>query len=230
MKNLLALLCFVAVGHSIVAVYLDPHNGDFQGGWGGPVVVSRRDAGEADVTSLVGAVEDLLGKAKKGMTVEELGSEAEVIRQMAATIEQATTEEVDEQKVKEEIAAVAGKFNGATSVSALFDGPMDFEASKMDSAFHLLDGLASKAKELQEAGEPVQNVVAAIAMTAAAIEDISKDVVDIVVSYKALASDAAENEKDDKNRKARQADWTAGATYSQSAGLGASVGVSWSGR
>ncbi|XP_012942332.1 uncharacterized protein LOC101863370 [Aplysia californica] len=126
------------------------YRGGGGGGWGGPTVVSRRGAEGPDVSSLVSSIQALLEKAKNGIDVGELVADADKIGEMAGAIEDGTDQEVDPEKVRQIIDDVANTFNGATSVSALFDNPMDFDASKMDSALHLLDGLAAKAQEIQE--------------------------------------------------------------------------------
>merc|ERR1711913_208327 len=190
--------------------------------WGGsPAIVSRRDA--ADLTSLDSAVHGLLDKAVQGIDVADLMGEAQQIAQMAEAIGEASGAEVDISAVKDVIDAVAKQSDGATAVSALFEGPLDFDASKMDAALHILDGLTARAQELQEAGDPLQNVMAAVLMTVAAMENTCEDVVDIVIFL-----DALDQSRDSSAKKNVKRGWDANVGYTQGGGI--SAGVSYSRR
>ncbi|XP_012942334.1 uncharacterized protein LOC106012812 [Aplysia californica] len=220
MKFLNILVCCIALGHSVFPMVraIAMHNRG--GGWGGPIVASRRDAEGPDVSSLVSSIQELLEKAKKGIDVGELVADADKIGEMAGAIEDGTEQEVDPEKVREVIDDVANKFNGATSVSALFDDPMDFDASKMDSALHLLDGLAAKAQEMQESGESLKDVLAAVEMTCLSMEDIGEDVEDFVLIFGAP-------EADEKRAESRKRGWKGSAGYSQNGGVNVGVSYSW---
>ncbi|XP_005106201.1 uncharacterized protein LOC101860765 isoform X2 [Aplysia californica] len=163
-------------------------------------VVSRRDISGLDQTSLFDAISELLVKARQGIDVGELANETEQIKQMAAVIRGETGVAVNSEKVHQIINDVASTFNRATSISALFDDPMDFQVSKMDSALLLLNGLAAKAQEMQKSGEPLQDVMAAIEMTCSAIEEVSEDI---------------------------DGHWEGGAGYSQESGFHVGVKYRW---
>merc|ERR1711913_90253 len=156
------------------------------------------------------------------MGVGELVSEAQQIAQMADVIGEAAGAEVDASVVKDLIDDVAKQSGGAAAVSALFDGPLDFDASKVDSALHLLDGLMARAHELQRAGQPLQNVMAAIEMTTAAIEVTCEDVVDIVIFLNVLDQGEDTTEKKDMRR-----GWKASAGINQGGGVNVGVSYSW---
>jgi len=190
------------------------------GGYGSGVM-SKRGAEQADLTSLAAAIHGLLDKAANGIGVGELVSEAQQIAQMADVTGEAAGAEVDASAVEDMIDDVAKQSDGAAAVSALFDGPLDFDASKMDSALHLLGGLTVRAQELQQAGEPLQNVMAAIEMTIAAMEDTCKDVVDTVIFLDIL--DQGEDSADSEDVK--RGDWEVGVGYNQNQGF--NVGLTY---
>ncbi|KAK3742397.1 hypothetical protein RRG08_001469 [Elysia crispata] len=82
---------------------------------------------------------------------------------------------VEASDVQKAIDDAASSFSGVVAVSSLFDEPLTYEANKMDAALCLLNTLDTKAKEQEGAGESTQATVAAMSMTAQAMQDILAD-------------------------------------------------------
>ncbi|XP_005107931.2 uncharacterized protein LOC101864092 [Aplysia californica] len=227
MKILVAFSCLLAAA---CAYYSGSSFG--RGPWSGPLVVSRRNAEAPGVASLVADVNAMLEKAKKGIKADDLEKGAENIGEAAEAIKEAEGGEENTEDVKKLIDDVANTFNGATAVSALFDGPLDFESSKLDSALNLLNGLSQEAQELSAAGKPLTDVMSAIEMTAGAIEDITEDAVDMVVLFETAKEEEKQEDGEEKRSsgyRTRRGTWKAGLSYGNG-GLQGGVSYSWNGK
>ncbi|KAK3785895.1 hypothetical protein RRG08_055929 [Elysia crispata] len=176
-------LLSIAMALTGALAYMQHGGGGFGGGWGGGLVVSRRDAEAAaaetpTVVDLSAVVQTLLDSAKEGMTLDAMGAAAVSIQLSADKIVDAQGGEASD--VQKAIDDAAFSFSGVVAVSSLFDEPLTYEASKMDAALCLLNTLDTKAKEQDAAGESTQATVAAISMTAQAMQDIMADTVGII--------------------------------------------------
>lgn len=166
MKILIISACLLAVANSVS-------------------LAGTRGAGDADVTSLVHDVRELLEQARKGIQSDDLEEEALNIASAARDILNKSQVKENGEAVKKLLNDVAKTFQGDKSSSALFDGPLGFDEDNLYTAFQFLNGLADKAQQLSDAAEPVQDVVAAIEKTAKSVADIVEDIENKVVDYRA---------------------------------------------
>ncbi|GFO27595.1 hypothetical protein PoB_005410000 [Plakobranchus ocellatus] len=163
---------------------------------GGKAAVSDADTAEPDADggtekkrpNLFSKIDAMLIAAANGIAVSEIGQLAAQIQRTADSGVDSMGEEVDAAKVQAAIDEAASSFSGAVAVSALFDEPLVYEASKMDAALCLLNNLSHRAKDQERAGEPSQATLAAISMTSQAIQYILTDTVGIVTSTVGLVN------------------------------------------
>ncbi|GFN97425.1 hypothetical protein PoB_002393100 [Plakobranchus ocellatus] len=131
-------------------------------------------------SGLYSFVDSLLASAKNGVSADELGQKARQIQKEADSIVDSHGGKVEAANVQTAIDEAATSISGAVAISSLFDEPLIYEASKLDAALCLLNSLNSKAKAADGSDEPALAVVAAMSMTAQAIQDIVEDSVAII--------------------------------------------------
>ncbi|GFN97424.1 hypothetical protein PoB_002393000 [Plakobranchus ocellatus] len=241
------LVCMLALTIS-AALAVMPHGNGFGGGWGGGMVISRRDADAADTADaaddaadasddaaeadddaeseqpdLYSEIDALLAAAKEGITVDDFGLAAVKIQTAADMAVDAQGGVVEAEEVQAAIDDAASAFSGIVAVSSLFDEPLVYEANKMDAALCLLNSLSKKARAQEEARESSKATVAAISMTVQAMQDILTDTVGII----AYNADLANSKNVDKR-------WKVSGHYNRDpfggVSYGASISHSWDGR
>ncbi|GFS03972.1 hypothetical protein ElyMa_006483900 [Elysia marginata] len=219
------------------------------GGWEGGMVISRRDAestADADVAEAAAAADDdgdddddddeevptqaelgelvqaLLDGAKEGMKVNDMAAATVTIQAAADAIVDAEGGKVDAEEVEKVIDDAAASFSGAVAVSSLFDDPLTYEASKMDAALCLINSLNKKTQEQE--GDSSQVTVAAISMTAKAMQNILADTVGII----AFNIEENKEEKDVNKRLKFEGHWNRDPSGGHS--VGAKISHKWGGR
>ncbi|GFO27608.1 hypothetical protein PoB_005411300 [Plakobranchus ocellatus] len=196
------LVCICALTISAALSFMhDYEPGGFDSKWrfrrnvevsegGGKTDVSDADNAEPDADGgsekeqpdLYSQIDAMLSAARNGIAAYEMGQLAAQIQRTADSALDSIGGEVDAAKVQTAIDEAASSFSGAVAVSALFDEPLVYEASKMNAALYLLNNLSHRAKDQERAGESSQASLAAISMTSQAIQDILTDTVGIVTS------------------------------------------------
>ncbi|GFN97429.1 hypothetical protein PoB_002393500 [Plakobranchus ocellatus] len=201
------------------------------GGWGGGMVISRRDADAADASAdavdagadaeneqpdLYSQIDALLVAAKEGITVDDFGLAAVKIQRAADSAVDAQGGIVEVEVVRAAIDDAASGFSGVVAVSSLFDEPLVYEANKMDAALCLLNSLSQKARAQEDAGESPKATVAAISMTAQAMQDILTDTGNVNtdpfgrISYGGKFSHSwnGRRKRRSANQRSRRGEWT----------------------
>ncbi|CAL1542383.1 unnamed protein product, partial [Lymnaea stagnalis] len=141
---------------------------------GRPIPSKRQETDPS--TQVYDVITETLTKARAGMNSTDLIEAAETVSSLA----DANRKEVSDEEINTLINEIASSFDGANAVSALFDDTLNFEKSKLESAFRLWSGLLEKGKQLIAQGKPDDGVLGAISKTAKAITTIIKDIGEII--------------------------------------------------